>query len=253
MATSSYIDLFFFFLLTLFAEILGTISGFGSSLFYVSFLQFLYSFKTVLALTALLHVFSNTAKLIIFHKTIEWKLVGWLGLSSIAFTIVGAYLTQTIDFRFLKLALGIFLICFSLLFYLRPDIKFKPSVKNSVLGGSIAGFLAGFIGTGGAVRGLAMASFNLEKNLFVGTSAAIDFGVDVSRAIIYINSDFMPKEMLWHIPLLVVAAFGGSYLGKRLLTKLSNDSFKKILLSMVFLTGLLLIVEQIRLVIQSTT
>ena len=82
MTESNYSELFLFFILTLLAEILGTIGGFGSSLFFVSLSQFFFNFKTILALTGMLHVFSNIAKVVLFRKTIDWKLVLWLGVSS---------------------------------------------------------------------------------------------------------------------------------------------------------------------------
>lgn len=50
MHDSPYPALILFFILTLVAEILGTIGGFGSSLFFVSLSQFFYDFKIVLAL-----------------------------------------------------------------------------------------------------------------------------------------------------------------------------------------------------------
>jgi uncharacterized membrane protein YfcA len=73
----------------LLSEILGTLGGFGSSLFFVSLSQFFFDFQTVLALTGLLHVFSNVAKIILFRKTIDWKLVLWLGVASTLFAIGG--------------------------------------------------------------------------------------------------------------------------------------------------------------------
>jgi hypothetical protein len=59
------------------AEILGTVGGFGSSLLFVSIGQFFFDFPTVLALTGLLHIFSNIAKLWFFRKTIDKKLSLW--------------------------------------------------------------------------------------------------------------------------------------------------------------------------------
>ena len=72
------------------------------------------------------------------------------------------------------------MIGFSVLFYCKPLIKLSPNKLNAVSAGGIAGFLAGVIGTGGAIRGLALAAFDLEKGVFVATSAAIDSGVDFS-------------------------------------------------------------------------
>ena len=90
-----------------------------------------------------------------------------------------------------------------------------------------------------------LASFRLEKNLFVGTSAAIDFGVDASRTLIYLDNKYLDKSMWIYVPLLVIASFGGSYFGKWVLQKMSQEVFRKILLLLVFLMGVLLIVGNI--------
>ncbi|MCK6617764.1 MAG: sulfite exporter TauE/SafE family protein [Cyclobacteriaceae bacterium] len=238
-------EILIFFLITLISEILGTLGGFGSSLFFVSIAQFFYNFQTVLVLTGLLHVFSNTAKLTLFWKAINWRLVLWLGISSVVFAIGGAYLVRHIEFVYAKLILSFFLIGFSLLLYFKPDYRVDASLFNSIGGGALAGFLAGFIGTGGAVRGLVLAAFNLEKNMLVGTSAAIDFGVDLSRSLIYLDSNYLQREQWWTLPFLVVLAFAGSYIGKLILNRISQQTFRKILLGLVFLIGVIMLVNEL--------
>ena len=239
-------ELLLFFLLTLLAEILGTIGGFGSSVFFVSLGQFFYSFQTVLALTGILHVFSNTSKIYLFRKSIDWKLVLSIGIASIIFAIGGALLTKVLSFAYAKLLLGLFLIALSLVLIVRPKSKIDPTLANSVLGGALSGFLAGFIGTGGAIRGVVLAAFNLEKNLFVGTSAAIDFGVDLSRMIIYLDNGFLDPAYFWAIPALIIGAFLGSYLGQLILNKISQDNFKKIILGLILAIGISLVFNEIR-------
>lgn len=243
--SGSYLTLFVFFLLTLISEILGTIGGFGSSIFTVSFLQFIFSFESVLMITAMLHVFSNTFKIFLFLKTVDWKLVVWLGVSSILFSIAGAYLIKFANLEYVKITLGIFLLGFSAFFFLNPTATVAATLRNSVLGGSVAGFLAGFVGTGGALRGLVMAAFNLEKNFFVGTSAAIDWGIDASRTWIYFTNQFFKPEMILYLPLLAIAAFAGSYWGKRILKYISQEHFKKIILVLIGITGVVMIIQQV--------
>jgi uncharacterized protein len=235
-------DLFFFLLIAIVAEVLGTLGGFGSSLFFVSLAQLLFDMQTVLALTGLLHIFSNTTKIILFRRTLDWRLVMLLGIPSIVFAIAGAFLATEVDLGYAKLILGLFLILFSAWFFFRPNFKLTPNVSNSLVGGTVAGFLAGFIGTGGAIRGLVLASFQLEKSLLIGTSAAIDFGVDLTRTVVYLDHDFLKREQFVYIPLLISASFAGSYLGKRWVEKISQDAFKKVLLGLVALMGLLLVV-----------
>lgn len=245
MMSSFRYDVVIFFVLTIIAEILGTLGGFGSSLFFVPLSQFFFDFQTVLALTGILHVFSNTSKIVLFRKTIDWKVTLWLGGSSILLAIAGALLTRMVSFQYAGLALGIFLMGFSAVLFYRPQFKISPSIKNSILSGSAAGFLAGFIGTGGAIRGLALASINLEKNFFVGTSAIIDFGVDLSRTIIYLDGNYLQSREFLYIPLLLVAAMAGSYLGKLLLNKIDQERFRSITLGLIFLTGITLVIQYV--------
>ena len=243
---SRYLNLFFFFCLALLAEIVGTIGGFGSSVFFVSASQFFVDFNTVLGLTGLLHIFSNLFKIFLFRKTINWSITLWLGSSSLILAIIGAWLTSVVDFAYAKIILSLFLITISSLFLMKSKIKITPSKSNTFLSGGIAGFLAGYIGTGGAVRGLVLASFNLEKNFFVGTSAVIDFGVDLSRTIIYLEYKYLDASHAVYVPGLVLAAFLGSYLGKKALVKINQDLFQRIVLVLIFITGILMLINELQ-------
>jgi uncharacterized membrane protein YfcA len=228
---------FLFFLIAFFSEVIGTIAGFGSSVFFVPLAGLLLGFHEVLALTSILHVFSNAAKLILFGRHVRWRLLLLFGIPGICFVILGAYLTTRLEFKFAELILGLFLIGFSVFFFFKPAVKLSQNAFNAVAAGGIAGFVAGLIGTGGAIRGLALAAFDLEKNVFVATSAAIDSGIDFSRMIVYLRSGYLTANFYWYIPGLFLAAFAGSYAGKFALNKIEQRSFRKIVLLLVFIIG----------------
>jgi len=191
---------FLFFLIALFSEIVGTVAGFGSSVFFVPLAGLFFDFHTVLALTSILHVFSNAAKLVFFGRHVRWRLLLLLGIPSIACVILGALLSTKLQFKYTELILGLFLVAFSVFFFCKPLIKLAPNQFNAISAGGIAGFLAGIIGTGGAIRGLALAAFDLEKNVFVATSAAIDSGVDFSRMIVYLRANYLGSAFYWNVP-----------------------------------------------------
>ncbi|HEV2842823.1 MAG TPA: sulfite exporter TauE/SafE family protein [Chthoniobacterales bacterium] len=227
-----------FFLLAFASEIMGTVAGFGSSVFFVPLAGFFFGFHEVLVLTSILHVFSNASKLVLFGRDVQWRLLFLLGIPSTLCVILGAYLSTKLEFKFTALILGLFLIWFSVFFLVRPKARFSPTPVNAVSAGGVAGFLAGLIGTGGAIRGLALGAFDLEKNVFVATSAAIDSGVDFSRMIVYLRSGYLTRELYWFVPVLLVIAFSGSYVGKILLSKIQQKSFRKIVLFLILLIGL---------------
>ncbi|HWY11322.1 MAG TPA: sulfite exporter TauE/SafE family protein [Bacteroidia bacterium] len=230
-----------FYILALLAEIMGTIGGFGSSIFLVPLGGFFFDFKTVLAVTSVIHLFSNTSKLVLFYKGINLRLLLLIGLPAVIFVLLGSWLSTVLFLKYAEITLGFFLIAFSLFFFLNPDYKLASTKPNAILGGSISGFLAGLIGTGGAIRGLSLAAFGLEKTTFIATSAAIDFFVDLTRSVIYLSNNFLEKEYYKTIPFLFIIAVAGSYAGKLILKYISTTQFKKIVLSFILVIGLIMI------------
>lgn len=236
-------NLIAFLLLAFLSEIVGTIGGFGSSVFFVPIAQFLFDFETVLMLTAILHDFSNTAKLFLFYRHLDFPLLLLYGIPSTVFVILGAWLSKDLYLQYLELILGVFLLLFGSFVMMYPSFRLSQDRVSAVTGGSVAGFLAGLIGTGGAIRGMSLAAFDLEKSTFIATSAGIDFFVDLSRTIVYWQNGFYRSEFSWYIPLLILIAFAGSYAGKRLLGKIAQPTFRKIVLSLLILIGITMIVK----------
>jgi len=229
--------LFWFVLFALIAEILGTIGGFGSSIFFVPLASVFLDFHAVLGITALFHVFSNLSKIVLFRKGIDKNIVIKLGIPAVILVSVGALMSKYFESKYLEIVLALFLIVLSLLFLVKKKLEVKPSNFSLVGGGMISGFLAGLLGTGGAVRGMVMASYNLEKSIFIASSAMIDLGVDLSRSLVYFSNGYMKKENLYLIPILLLVGIVGSYLGKLMLDKISQEKFKSIVLVFIFLVG----------------
>ena len=230
-----------FFLLAFASEVIGTISGFGSSVFFVPLAGMLFDFKTTLALTGVLHIFSTSAQVYLFRKTINWRLMLLIGVPSVLMVLLGAYLNQQLEIKYAQLAMGLFLIAFAITFFVKEDLKFRPTNLNAISGGAIAGFLAGFIGTGGAIRGASLAAFDLKKDMFVGTSAGIDFAVDLSRTVVYLSNGYLEKQYYWFVPVLFVLAYAGAWIGKKILNKIPDTVFKKIVLVLIFAVGVLMV------------
>jgi len=228
-----------FLLLALLAEIIGTIGGFGSSVFFVPVGNFYFDFHSVLGLTALFHLSSNLSKLFLFKKGIDKKIILQLGIPAVIFVVIGGWATQYLDPNILQGILGIFLVGFSLLFLLKKQLVFQANAQNALLGGSLSGFSAGLLGTGGAIRGLTMAAFNLEKSVFIATSALIDLLIDASRTLVYWNNGYIHRHDLIYVPFLIVIGLVGSWMGKKVLVYIPQTYFRKISLLLILIIGLI--------------
>ena len=229
--------LFYFIILSLVSEIIGTIGGFGSSLLFVPIAGFFLDFHSVLGVTALFHLASNISKITLFRSGFNKRLILNIGIPSVIFVIVGAYMSKFFDSRLLELILAIFLICISLILFIFKRFAIKATLFNSISGGALSGLTAGLLGTGGAVRGLTLAAFNLEKNVFIATSAIIDLGIDLSRSVVYISNGYVHKHDLYLIPILIGIGFVGTYIGKKLLAHFSESQFKATTLVLIFFIG----------------
>lgn len=237
--------LWLFILLSLVAEILGTISGFGSSLFFVPIAGFFLDFYSVLGITALFHLSSNITKIAFFRKGFDLKLVLTIGIPAVICVISGAYFSSYFNKRWLEIGLGIFLIVISAILLIFRNFSFKANTFNSLIGGAVSGFTAGLLGTGGAIRGLTLAAFNLEKSVFIATSAIIDLAIDFSRSVVYYSKGYMHKHDIFLVVILFGISILGTWLGQKALHYISEERFKKIVLGLIFCVGIITLYSQL--------
>lgn len=231
--------LVYFVLLALVAEILGTIGGFGSSLFFIPIATMFLDIQSVLGITALFHLSSNITKIAVFRKGVDKKLIINIGVPAVLFVIIGAYLSKFLDTEIIENALAVFLIATSLVFLTFKNLALKPTLFNSVTGGVFSGLIAGMIGTGGAIRGITLAAFSLQTEVFIATSAVIDLGIDASRSVVYAFNGFIHKDDLYLIPILLVVSILGTLIGQQILKKISTEQFKSIVLLLILFTGIM--------------
>jgi uncharacterized membrane protein YfcA len=228
-----------FILLALLAEILGTVGGFGSSLFFVPIASYFLDFHSVLGITAIFHVSSNITKIAFFRKGFDKKVVISLGVPAVLFVILGAYISKFLASEILEIALAIFLIITSLTFLIFKQLEVKPTLANSIGGGVLSGLIAGVLGTGGAIRGITLAAFNMKTEVFIATSAIIDLGIDASRSVVYTLNGYVHYHDLYLIPILLVVSILGTYIGKKILERISQEQFKSTVLILILITGLI--------------
>lgn len=232
-----------FWLAVFLAEVVGTIAGFGSATVLLPVALLFMDFKTALVLTALVHLFGSVGRGAFFRKKISWKITSYFGFVGIFGALVGALLVTHADQAILQLGLGIFLIGYGFFVFFKPAFKLKQTGGNLLIGGLSSGFLAGIIGTGGALRTAFLTAFRIPKAQYIGTSAAIAIAVDGIRIPVYLRDGLLPADYYWTLPLLFVLAVGGAYVGKKLADKIPPLLFSRIILAALILAGVKLVLD----------
>lgn len=229
------------------AELIGTASGVSSSVLFVPLASLFVEPRTVLGYTATLHIIGNSIRLVMYFSHIEWRLAVKIGIPAVIFTAIGAVLSSYLDQKFFSALLGFFLIVFSFLMLSSERIIKKMSEIRSApyVGGVLSGLLTGLVGSGGAIRSLSLSVFQLTPLSFTATSTLIDFGGDIFRFFIYMEQGYLEAHHYLFLPLVVVGVFFANWLAKQWLKRITPQRFRKIILLLVFVMGIISFVKAV--------
>ena len=142
-----------FIILAFVSEVLGTISGFGSSILFVPIASLFFDFKSVLGITAVFHVFSNLSKIALFRNGINKYIALKLGIPAVIFVTIGAYITTFLPTQQIELAMNFILVFLAIYFMVNFNKTVQQTDANLYIGGIASGFIAG-----GALMGVVSAS-----------------------------------------------------------------------------------------------
>lgn len=220
------------------AEVVGTMAGFGAATILTPVAVLFMDIKTAIALVAVFHLLGNASRLFFFGRHLHWKIWALFGGTGVLFSILGAASAARMPSPTIKAVFGLFLLIYVGL-SLRPSTRWRwPQTSGTLLGGGVvSGFIAGLIGTGGAIRSACLLVFSLPKEAYIGTSAAIALMVDATRLPVYLAGGFIPRAMLPLVAGLVPAAFAGAWTGQRLVRRVSAKAFRRFVLLMLTLMG----------------
>jgi len=226
------------------AEVIGTMAGFGAATILTPIAMVFMDVKTAIALVACFHLFGNASRLFFFGRYVHAKTWAQFGLTGVLCSLLGAALTAHLPSEIIKCIFGLFL-----LVYVGGSVSLPEHVRlphtpwTLVGGGAASGFIAGLIGTGGAIRSACLLAFGLPRDVYIGTSAAIALVVDATRLPVYLTGHFLPSRMIPLIVSLIAAAFLGAWVGRRLVQRVSTSAFHRFVLVMLALMGLKFVAE----------
>lgn len=234
-------------------------SGFGLGTILMPVVAIFFPVPVAVAITAIVHLLNNLFKLGLLWRSVDRRVLLAFGFPALIAAIPGALLLdylsvlepitsyslfdQEHSVTPVKLAAGFLLILFATaeLFPLLNRLT-KHHLGLSI-GGMLSGFFGGLSGHQGAFRSAFLVKADLAKEAFVATNAAIAALVDTSRIIIYgltFNIALIEAQSTL-IVLATIAAFLGVFLGTKLLKKVTIAFIQRLVATMLYLLGALLI------------
>jgi uncharacterized protein len=112
------------------------------------------------------------------------------------------------------------------------------------VGGFASAAFGGLVGNQGGIRSAAMLGFGMSKESFVATATAIALVVDLARVPVYLVTQGEGIFQSWII--LIIAAVGvvaGTFAGARLLDRIAERSFKRVVSLLVLGLGIFMLIQ----------
>jgi uncharacterized membrane protein YfcA len=235
-------------------------SGFGLGTVLMPAFAIFFPVPVAVAATAIVHLANNLFKLALVGRHSNRTVALRFGVPAGLAAVLGAALLHWFEaasplarfqlggraheITLLKLVIAALIIVFAL-FELIPKLRdLSFSQKHLVFGSALSGFFGGLSGNQGALRSAFLVKCGLTKEQFIGTGVVCAVIVDVVRLLVY-GMGFSTggvAGLRGQIVALALtgtaAAFIGSYLGARLLKKITVNAVRNIVGVALMLLGL---------------
>lgn len=110
--------------------------------------------------------------------------------------------------------------------------------------GTVSGLLGGLVGNQGGIRSAALLGFDLDRQTFVATATAIGLVVDAARMPVYVWQQWRDLEAMWGAMAIATAGVViGTVLGTRLLVRIPEPVFRRIVATVLAALGIWMIVR----------
>jgi uncharacterized membrane protein YfcA len=235
--------------------ILTFFSGFGLGTILTPVFMLFFPVELAIALTGIVHFCNNLFKLFLVGAKADKQVLLRFGVPAVLAALVGAWLllqitdlqplfsynigSKKIDVFPVKFIVALLMLMFAIIEFL-PYFKQLQFHKNKLpIGGVVSGFFGGLSGNQGALRSAFLMKAGLTKETFIGTAVVVSTFVDFTRLSVYATrfSKVGIEENIVLVLCAVIAAIAGSYIGLKLLKKVTLAFIQKLVaILLIFLS-----------------
>jgi uncharacterized protein len=233
-------------------------SGFGLGTILTPLFMIFFPVDVAIALTGVVHFFNNIFKLILVGKKANWQVVLRFGIPAVIAAFVGAWLLlqitdlkplftyaisgRTFQISPVKFIISLLLIVFAIIDLVPYFSRLQFGKDKLPIGGALSGFFGGLSGNQGALRSAFLIKAGLSKEAFIATAAVVSTFVDFTRLSVYATRFTKAglHENLTFVICATLAAIAGTYIGNKLLKKVTLKFVQKLVAILLIVISLAL-------------
>lgn len=224
---------------------IASVTGFGIGSFLTPTVAIWTGTKLAVAAVAIPHFIGTAQRFWMLRRSVDRRILLGFGIASAAGGLVGALLHSRSSGHFLSILLGALLILAGISELTGWMRRVRWNHRVAWAAGALSGTLGGLVGSQGGIRSASMLGFDVPKEAFVATATAIGLFVDFARLPVYVATEGTDLARIW--PLILTTTIGvvlGTALGSRVLSRLPQQTFRRVVALLLVVLGIFLIVRR---------
>jgi uncharacterized protein len=170
------------------------------------------------------------------HRSINYPLARRLAISALFGLPVGRYVVAKLNQNGLRLAIGIVVVALALAIALGWKLRKPTRIKDSIAG-FVAGILSTSTGTNGPPLVIGLQSHDLSPEVFRATLVGVFTPVGLVTLMIFWHDSKITHTGVFLSAIGLPAMLIGNQLGRRLAPRLTPASFRKLVITLLFISG----------------
>lgn len=223
---------------------LSTISGGGGALLQIPVLNFLLGSSQAGPVINLGAFISRPTRILLFWKHINWKVFWYFVPPAMIGALIAAWMFSEVKLYWLQLFVGLFLV--STLFqysFGKKNQSFPVKLWYFIPLGFIVSIIGTFTGGMGPILNPFLINAGIDKEALVGTKAAQSFFLGLAQVSGYVFFGLLNPTLWTYGIALGLGAIVGNLIGKWLLVRMSKLAFRRWLIAIMVISGVVLIVK----------
>lgn len=227
------------------AWFISSLAGGGSPFIIVPMVNFLLEAQAVPPVVTTGMLLGNLQRTFMFWQDIDWRLTWWYLPGAVLGAILGAFVYTQTQLQWLQILLGLFLVSSVFSFgFGDKEPSFQIQGWFFLPAGFIYAFLSGLIGSVGPVLNPFYLNYGLVKEKMIATKSAHVVVVHVAKIFTYITFGALTKPYILYGLVIGITAIPANWLGQIVLKRMSDDQFRKFVMVLVTISGLLILWNQ---------